>query len=68
MTQTIEVESIRRLDIKPGEVLAVTLVAGATLEQADRVLDSLRAALPGVAVKVFEHGTRLDVLCPSSPA
>jgi hypothetical protein len=68
MSQSIEVEDIKRLDIRDGETLVVTLPPRATVEQADKVLAALRHDLPNVNVRVFEHGTRFDVLCPSSPA
>lgn len=73
MTQTIELESIRRLNIKPGETLVVGLPERAGPDQARQAMATLKACIPpGVAVLVVEHGTTLDVLvaasCQSSPA
>ena len=72
MTQTIEVESIRRLDIKPGETLVVGLPDGATPEDAARVKDAVEARVPhGVNVIVMSAGIDLTAVadgCQSSPA
>jgi hypothetical protein len=69
MTQTIELESIRALNLKPGEVLVAGLPAGATQETAHRLRASLRAVLPvTVSVLVVSDDVDLTVLCPPSPA
>lgn len=70
MTQTIELESIRRLDIKPGEILVAGLPDGATAETGARVKAALEAAVPdGVNVLVKSASIDLSVVaCPSSPA
>lgn len=67
MSQTIELESISRLDIKPGEILAVTLPAGWTAADAQRVHEQMTTVLPDVKIVVVSHGIDLQVLCPSSP-
>ncbi|WP_053203799.1 hypothetical protein [Jiangella muralis] len=46
MSQTIEIESIARLDIKPGEILIATLPEGLDDQQVDAFGRALRAALP----------------------
>lgn len=62
MTQTIEVESIRRLDVKPGETLVFTLPARCTMADADRVKRVAADVLPGVAILVVGEGTQLQVV------
>lgn len=68
MSQTIELESIKRLDIRDGETLVVTLPQGADAEYAQQAQAALSAELPNVKVLVVSHGVDLQVLCPSSPA
>lgn len=73
MTQTIEVESIRRLDIKPGETLVVGLPERATQQDMDQVRAALTDRVPdGVKLLIVSSNVDLDVLaadpCPSSPA
>lgn len=72
MTQTIEVESIQRLVINPGETLVVGLPDGATAEEAARVKAAAESAVPdGVTVLVKSANIELSVVadgCPSSPA
>jgi hypothetical protein len=70
MSQTIELESIRRVDIKPGETLVATLPAGATRQEVEEVRDSLHRLLPdGVKVLVGNSNVDLNVIsCPSAPA
>ncbi len=72
MTQTIEVESIRRLDIKAGETLVVGLPDGATPEDAARVQAAAEYRVPhDVNVIVMSAGIDLTVVadgCQSSPA
>lgn len=72
MTQTIEVESIQRLDINPGETLVVGLPDRATSEEAARVKAAVEAAVPaGVQVLIKSANIELTVVadgCPSSPA
>jgi hypothetical protein len=69
MSQTIELESIRRLDIKPGEILVATLPRRATQEHASFAHAQLKANLPdGVEVLVVTADVDLSVLCPPSPA
>lgn len=69
MSQTVELESIRRLDIRAGETLVVTLPEGATAQYAQQVHAALAAIVsPLVEIAVVSHGVDLQVLCPSSPA
>lgn len=73
MTQAIEVESIRRLDINPGETLVVGLPERATPEDVARVHATLPDYLPdGVDLLVVAANVDLSVIaadqCPSSPA
>lgn len=70
MTQTIELESIKRLDIKPGETLVATLPAAMTHADMLRVKDHLVAALPP-DVRLFVTSTDVDLsvlACPPGPA
>lgn len=73
MSQTIELESIRRLDIKPGETLVATLPRDARPEHAEMVSAHLKDMVPdGVKVLVVTEDVDLTVLsadqCPSVPA
>lgn len=68
MTQTIEVESIRRLDIKPGETLVATVPAATRPDDVERIAACLRAELPNVKVLVVSDTVDLQVLCQSSLA
>lgn len=72
MSQAIEVESIRRLDIKPGELLVATLPARATRQEMDQVRVGLQQHLPdGVRLVIMSEDIELSVVadgCPSSPA
>lgn len=68
MSQTIEVESIRRLDIKPGETLVATLPISATPNHAAQAYAELKARLPDDVKVLVVSGVELTVLCPSSPA
>jgi hypothetical protein len=68
VSQTIEVESIRRVDIKPGEILEVTLPPGTDADTAQRVHALLTAELPDVKILLMSAGVDLQVLCPSSRA
>jgi hypothetical protein len=70
MSQTIELESIRRVDIKPGETLVATLPGTATRQEVEEVRDSLHRLLPdGVKVLVVNSNVDLNVIpCPSVPA
>lgn len=70
MSQTIEVESIRRLDIKPGETLVVGLPKGSTPEMAERARAAVKECIPpGVAILVLTNDVDLSVIpCRSAPA
>ena len=72
MPQTIEVESIQRLDVKPGETLVVRLPERTTSEVARQVKAAVEAAVPdGVQVLITSANIELTVVadgCPSSPA
>lgn len=68
MTQAIELESIRRLDIKPGETLVATIPPSATMQDLATVKAALESTLPNVKVLVVTSNVDLQVLCPSSPA
>ena len=69
MAQTIELESISRLDIKPGEMLVVTLREGTTPKAMQRVRDTLLDFVPAdVKLLIVSHSVDLSVLCPPSPA
>lgn len=69
MTQTIELGSIRRLVINPGETLVATLPREATQAHAAYAHAQLKANLPDhVNVLVVTADVDLSVLCPPSPA
>ena len=71
MSQTIELESIKRLDIKPGEILMVGLPEGARPEAVPPIRAMLEEAMPdGVTMIFVSHDVSLGVVspCPSSPA
>jgi hypothetical protein len=69
VSQTIEVESIRRLDIRAGEYLVVTLPADTRPEVIRRIRNQVRDCLPeGVKLMMVGDNVDLQVLCPSSPA
>jgi hypothetical protein len=68
MSQTIEVESIRRMDINPGDTLVVTM-PHPTHQEMDRVISLLRPSLPeNVRIICVAPDVDMSVLCPSSPA
>lgn len=46
MSQSIPLESIKRLDIKPGDVLVATVPSGTTPERLQLVADQLKSKLP----------------------
>lgn len=61
----LELEDIRRLDIRPGQILVATLPEGATPQEADQVHEILKAKLPnGVNVLVKTSNADLMVLNP----
>jgi hypothetical protein len=72
VSQTIEVESIRRLDIKPGETLVVGLPEGTRPEHVPPIRTVLEENMPDDVKLIFvSHGVSLGVIsreCPSSPA
>lgn len=73
MSQTIELESIRRLDVKPGETLVATLPEGVTRQEWAQVRDALAEYVPeGAKLLVVSGVVDLSVLsadpCPSVPA
>jgi hypothetical protein len=69
VSQTIELESIRRLDIKPGEYLVVTLPADTWRETVHQIREQMEAHLPeGVKLMLMSANVELSVLCPSNPA
>jgi hypothetical protein len=63
MSQQFEIESIKRLDARPGDVLLVTLpekvVSTATADQISR---QFRAQLPGVKVLILAAGMSVEVV------
>lgn len=69
MTQTIEIESIARLDVKPGETLVVNL--GNHLEDAEtvrRIADTVRQKIPeGVEVLITSGDVELKVIAKEQP-
>jgi hypothetical protein len=69
MSQTIELESIRRLDIKPGEILVARVPEDCTVAMARQVKAQLVDCLPDNVEVIVTNSIDLDVLsCPPSPA
>lgn len=63
MSETIEVESIRRLDVKPGETLVVTVPDDLTEQEIHDTRDALLKNLPdGVAAIVMNRDVELSVV------
>jgi hypothetical protein len=63
VSETIEVESIRRLDVKPGETLCVKLPGGPSEAEMDRLRALLTDNLPeGVKVLFFGSGVEVFVV------
>jgi hypothetical protein len=55
MSQTIDIEDIKRLNVKPGDVLLVTVPQGATADQAQHIKNLFETNLPiRVVVKTAE--------------
>ena len=66
MSQTIEVESIRRMVVNPGETLVVTLEKP-TQEQAEYIRHRMRDYLPdGVGILVVSSDITLNVVASST--
>lgn len=69
MSQTIEVESIARLDVRPGEVLVVTVPEDFDAADAEHVTRALRERLPdGVNVLIVKAGITFQVVAQEAPA
>lgn len=69
MARTIEVESIERLDVQPGETLVVTLPSDCLFEDVVRVKDEFQDRLPeGVKLLVLNGAVRLGVVARSDEA
>jgi hypothetical protein len=63
MTQTIEVESIRRLDVKPGETLVFTFPYPHSMKELDELRAKVEANLPaGVKVLFTSPEVELTVV------
>jgi hypothetical protein len=60
---TIEVEEIRKLAVRPGETLVVTVAASTSVEMASRIHEILIERLPdGVDVIVMAGHVELNVV------
>lgn len=69
MSQTIELESIRRPDIKPGEILVARVPRDTPASRVQEMADTLRSRLPaGVEALVITDDVDLQTLCLSDPA
>lgn len=63
MSDTIGIESIQRLDVKPGETLVVTLSDGVTQEAFERMADVLRQKLPAdVKLLIVNEAVKFGVV------
>ena len=68
---TIDLEKLERIDLKPGEVLAITLAAsenfGGSYTQAQ--LEAIKVAwskkFPDIPVVIFTPGTELKAINPN---
>jgi hypothetical protein len=60
----LELEDVRRLDIKPGQILVATVPDHTTIQQAEQIRDHLRTELPDIKVMVVSHNLELMVLNP----
>jgi hypothetical protein len=63
VSQTIEIESIARLDVKPGETLLVTLPTGLDTSQLQGYRDELVRRLPeGVEILLASDDVEFKVI------
>lgn len=68
MSQTIELESLRRVDIKPGETLVAAVPRGYTEEALHRMHSHLTRGLPhGVNVLIVADDVDLSVVAGPDP-
>jgi hypothetical protein len=66
VSQAIEIESIARLDIKPGETLLVKLARPITREEAHQIKDTITKELPdGVIVLIVSSDFDFSVVSQS---
>lgn len=66
MSESIEVESIRRLDVKPGETLVVNLGRDTRPEEFDAICRSFKGRFPdGVKVLCLAGDVDLSVIATS---
>jgi hypothetical protein len=68
VSQTIEIESIARLDVKPGETLVVTMPYQLSRDDAIEVQRTIQDRLPdGVDVLVVPRGVVFNVVALATP-
>lgn len=66
MSEPIEIESIQRLDVKPGDTLVVTLPDTVTRQDFEHISDVLRSKLPEAVKLLIVNGTvRFNVVSSS---
>jgi hypothetical protein len=66
VSEHIEIESIRRLDVKPGETLVFTLGRDITRENFDEAVQALESRVPtGVKVLVLSGPIDISVVANS---
>jgi hypothetical protein len=62
MPRTIEVEQVERLDIRPGEVLLVTVPDHTSAEVAERIRERFERRLPDVKILIKTAGITVKVI------
>jgi hypothetical protein len=63
MSETFDIEDIKRLDVKPGDVLLVTVPRQMTAEAAERVKNAFETNLP-IRVLVKTSDVHVEVAGP----
>lgn len=62
----LEIEKVERLDVKPGEVLLVTVPDHTTASAAERVKVRLEEHLPGVKVIIKTANVGVEVVAEAA--
>jgi hypothetical protein len=63
MSETFDIEDIKRLDVKPGDVLLVTVAPGTSQEVADVIRNRFETTLP-IRVLVKPADVQVEVVGP----
>lgn len=63
MSDPIMLESVQRLDVKPGETVVLKLAAEPTEQEAQRITEQLRRAIPdGAKLLLLGPGMEISVV------